>query len=103
MFNGLNQLKGRFRFKVPFDLLIDSYYRAVATRSVLISFEENLWGIALSYSKRSCLFTGHLNKKTKNSGTMGDFVKRFVPTDSNVRLFIQEIIYDNLIKEGQLM
>lgn len=103
MFNGLNQLKDRFRFKVPFNLFIESYYRVLSSKSVLISFEENLWGIALSYSKRSCLFTGHLNKKTRNSGTMGDFVKRFVPEASNVRLFIREIIYDNLIKEGQLL
>lgn len=94
--DALNKMKNKFRYNVPFPTFIESYFRAAATKSVLISFEEDLWAIAYSYSERAYCFTGHLTNRTKHSGTMLDFIKKHVPDGANMRIFINGKVYDNV-------
>lgn len=94
--DALNKMKNKFRYNVPFPTFIESYFRAAATKSVLISFEGDLWAIAYSYSERAYCFTGHLTNRTKHSGTMLDFIKKHVPDGANMRIFINGKVYDNV-------
>lgn len=101
--DALNKMKNKFRYNVPFPTFIESYFRAASTRSVLISFEEDLWAIAYSYSERTYCFTGHLVNHTKHSGTMFDFIRKYVPEDTNLRIFFRGKVYDMVKKRSKLM
>lgn len=99
----LNKMKNKFRYSIPFPTFVESYFKAAVTKSVLISFEEDLWAVAYSYSERAYCFTGHLVNRTKHSGTMLDFIKRYVPEGANMRIFIRGKVYDNIKKRGNFL
>jgi len=57
---------------------INSYFKAVAEKKVIVSFDRNLWGIGYSFSNISYCFSGHEVEKTSKTGTKISFLKKFL-------------------------
>lgn len=83
--DALNQLKDKIYYRVPLQLMLNSYF--TFCKPQLVAFDANVQVVCYSYNRRSYTYVGIINNLTRHSPLALMFLKKYTTVDGNAFVF----------------